>query len=458
MAVFSERRASAARTRTSALFVLGLLALALVATLGSGAASALAGSQVTVTSVNTAGTTITGYYVVLFDSSGNVLATGFTPVTFSTTAALTYNVQADGYAGCVFSSWSDGVTSNPRTFTATTGTLTFTAVYNCGVTAPGAPTGLTATATSSTQINLAWTAPSSNGGSPITGYMVQRSANGGSTWTTVASNTGSTATTYSDTGLLASTTYTYEVSAINAAGASPPSNIASATTQASSGTSVLTVDSQLSGGGSLSGFYTVLYQNGAAVASGFTPAQFTLNNGQPYAVEVQGYGNYYFQYWSGTNSVNTPAPVSISSSTTLTAVLCSGPCSDASTAPSPAGGITVYANRIPASYWAPCFATVCSAGTGPGASMYFVLEDASGNVLQSGFANEWGLTFTGLTPGVTYYVIAENCNLCHGSTHDVVFNYWTGGTLGTTQSTADPIAVTSGSVVEAWYSCTNGCL
>src|SRR5207249_7828442 len=98
--------------------------------------------------------------------------------------------------------------------------------------APSPPIGLTATTASSSQIDLSWTAPADNGGSAITGYMIERSANGGSTWTTMVSNSGSTATTYSDTGLAAGTTYTYRVSAINSIGTSPPSNTASATTLA----------------------------------------------------------------------------------------------------------------------------------------------------------------------------------------------------------------------------------
>jgi hypothetical protein len=81
------------------------------------------------------------------------------------------------------------------------------------------PTGLTANAISSSQINLSWTAPN-NGGSAITGYTIERSADSGSTWSSIVSNTGSTGTTYSDTGLTSNTSYTYRVSSINAIGTS----------------------------------------------------------------------------------------------------------------------------------------------------------------------------------------------------------------------------------------------
>lgn len=101
-------------------------------------------------------------------------------------------------------------------------------------TVPGAPTGLTATAVSSSQIDLSWSAPIDDGGYPITGYMIERSVDNGATWSTVVANTGNTATTYSNTGLSPNTTYTYRVYAINSVGTSAPSNTASATTQATS--------------------------------------------------------------------------------------------------------------------------------------------------------------------------------------------------------------------------------
>ncbi|MGI0094714.1 MAG: spherulation-specific family 4 protein [Nitrosotalea sp.] len=103
-------------------------------------------------------------------------------------------------------------------------------------TAPGSPTGLTATAASTSQINLSWTAPSNNGGSAITGYKIERSTDSGTTWSTLVANSASTSTTYSDTGLAASTTYTYRISAINSVGTGSPSNSASATTQSAQAT------------------------------------------------------------------------------------------------------------------------------------------------------------------------------------------------------------------------------
>lgn len=102
-------------------------------------------------------------------------------------------------------------------------------VIDGSITAPQPPTGLTATG-KLLQISLNWNAPADNGGAPVTGYMIERSTNGGSTWSTIVSNTGNTGTTYTDKNVLPLTTYTYRVFAINDVGTSGPSNTASATT------------------------------------------------------------------------------------------------------------------------------------------------------------------------------------------------------------------------------------
>jgi chitodextrinase len=98
-------------------------------------------------------------------------------------------------------------------------------------TPPSAPASLTAAAASSTQINLTWTASTDNVG--VTGYQIQRCA-GASCGNFAQIGTTTTATTFSDTGLIASTSYGYRVSAKDAAGnTSNFSNTATATTSAS---------------------------------------------------------------------------------------------------------------------------------------------------------------------------------------------------------------------------------
>src|SRR2546426_12533726 len=74
--------------------------------------------------------------------------------------------------------------------------------------------------------------------SPITGYKVERSTDGGTTWNIIVPNTASTGTWYSNYNLLASTAYSYRISAINSAGTGSPSNTASATTYAAPAASI----------------------------------------------------------------------------------------------------------------------------------------------------------------------------------------------------------------------------
>ena len=96
-------------------------------------------------------------------------------------------------------------------------------------TTPGAPTGLAATANGPSQIDLAWTAPASTGGSAITGYKIEVSPDG-SSWSDLVADTGSTDTAYAHMGLDPATTRHYRVSAINAVGTSNASDSDDTTT------------------------------------------------------------------------------------------------------------------------------------------------------------------------------------------------------------------------------------
>jgi hypothetical protein len=91
-------------------------------------------------------------------------------------------------------------------------------------TAPAAPTNLVASAASSSAIDLSWNNPAGL----LTSIRIERSLDG-SHFTTLKV-LGGTATSYSDTGLSASTKYYYRVYAANDAGESPASGIAGATT------------------------------------------------------------------------------------------------------------------------------------------------------------------------------------------------------------------------------------
>ena len=94
---------------------------------------------------------------------------------------------------------------------------------------PGVPLNLTATTPGQAEIRLSWGRPSSDGGSPITGYRIQSSQDG-STWATLVPNARPGSLTYSHTALSAGSTWHYRVAAINSEGLGPWSNVATART------------------------------------------------------------------------------------------------------------------------------------------------------------------------------------------------------------------------------------
>lgn len=128
----------------------------------------------------------------------------------------------DAEAGFEIWQGGQGLATNSFSFSATAGT---NGGGGTDTQAPTTPTGLTVTGTTANSASLSWQPSTDN--VAVTGYDVYRGA------TRVATATG---TTYTDTGLSASTAYSYTVRAHDAAGnTSAPSNAATATTTGASG-------------------------------------------------------------------------------------------------------------------------------------------------------------------------------------------------------------------------------
>jgi titin len=107
--------------------------------------------------------------------------------------------------------------------------------------APAAPSSLSASAASSSQINLSWT----NNANNQDGFYIYQSPDG--TNFTLVASTAAGVTSYSITGLSASTPYYFKVSAYNPVGTSGYTSVANATTNASSGGGGHLVAGSLSG-------------------------------------------------------------------------------------------------------------------------------------------------------------------------------------------------------------------
>ncbi len=92
---------------------------------------------------------------------------------------------------------------------------------------PPAPTGLTATGVSTTEIDLTWTNPVG----PLTAdFLYLFSGSGCSLQIGGPTVLGAPTTSYAWVGFPVSSTFSFEVSAVNSTGEGPPSNCASTTT------------------------------------------------------------------------------------------------------------------------------------------------------------------------------------------------------------------------------------
>jgi hypothetical protein len=160
----------------------------------------------------------TAQYRVTGGTGWNTAASGISGTSYTVTglaAATSYDFQV--FAVNATGNGAASVVASATTLTA----------------APGLPTGLTTgTATAST-MPLSWTAPTTGGA--VASYSAHWSPHGASTWTEI-DNISSTSTTI--TGLAASTSYDFQVEAVNAGG---NSGWTSAVTASTAGNYLLTI-------------------------------------------------------------------------------------------------------------------------------------------------------------------------------------------------------------------------
>ncbi|MFC1431924.1 glycoside hydrolase family 6 protein [Streptacidiphilus sp. N1-3] len=188
---------------------------------------------------------VTGYAVYRGSTKVATVTSGttYTDTGLTASTAYSYTVTAQDAAGNV-SAASAAVTGT----TAGSGGGTDT-------TPPSVPAGLTVTGTTSSSVSLSWSASTDNVG--VTGYAVYRGS------TKVATVTSGT--TYTDTGLTASTAYSYTVTAQDAAG-----NVSAAS-------AAVTGTTASSGGGTGSSGCTAVYSISSDWGAGFN-ANVTVTN------------------------------------------------------------------------------------------------------------------------------------------------------------------------------------
>ena len=337
------------------------------------------------------GSPITGYSVYRGTSAGGEsatpLATNVTATTFTDTSAVNgstyfYTVAAVNAIGP--SAPSNEISALPQ------------------ATAPSSPLNLVASGGSGL-VSLSWTAPTTDGGSGITGYNIYRGTSAaGEAVVPVASSVG--LTSFTDTGLANGTTYFYKVAAVNSVGTSPLSNEASATPQPTatvpSAPSALTAQSgngfvslswtapTSTGGATITGYN--VYRGAAPNAESTTPVATNVNR-TSYVDNGLVNGTTYYYRVAAVNAVGTSPQSSEAAGL------------PAATAPSsPQSVVTTGGNSSVAVAWSAPTSDGGSPVTGYNVYRGTVANGESSTPVASGLSTT-GFTDTGLTNGTTYF-------------------------------------------------------
>jgi fibronectin type 3 domain-containing protein len=273
---------------------------------------------------NTGGSGVAGYHVY---RGGQLIAsptgTSYVDTGLTSSTAYTYSVSAYDNAA------NGSAASTP---------ITVTTQASTDNQPPSTPTGLKASAPTSAAVNLSWNASTDNVG--VTEYKIYRVTgsvwgNGSSTALATVNATPGAAPTYIDSAVSASTAYTYEVTALDAAGnQSGHSAAATVTTPAAADHTPPTVPTNLhststtttsislawspstdTGGSGVAGYH--VYRSGNLIASPSTTSytDSNLNPGTAYTYSVSAYDNA-----ANGSKASTPVTVSTQSVTKVNSV------------------------------------------------------------------------------------------------------------------------------------------
>ncbi len=195
-------------------------------------------------------------------------------VTFNSATSITIAFSGTAAAGTLT------ITAKTTAYAPVASANSNTLSISVPATTPGTPTSVAGTMVNSSQINVSWTAPTSNGGAAISDYWVQYSSNSGSTWETFTAS-ASTSTSRNVTGLTAATGYVFRVAAKNSVGYGSFSSSSSSVTTGS-GPTVPETPTALSAGSptttSLDLTWSAPSNNGGASISDYW-IQYSSDNG-----------------------------------------------------------------------------------------------------------------------------------------------------------------------------------
>lgn len=268
---------------------------------------------------------------------------------------------------------------------------------------PGAPTSVSGTA-GQRSVSLTWAAPSSDGGSSITDYVVEYKVASGSTWTVFADGT-STATSSTVTGLTEGVAYNFRVKAVNIISASGGNH--------STASSNVTPTAAVPG---LATSLSVVIADGSLDADWLAPSDNGGSAITDYVVEYQPLGGSWATFSDGVSTATaaiitglTPGTqyyvrVSAKNSIGTGAAVTSAQPAIAMVAPSDVTGLTSEAgsSQVTASWTA---TSALGGGTLLDYYVYLSTDNKSTWVRYAdGVSTATTTTMTGLTNGLSYWV------------------------------------------------------